>query len=367
VSADRSRVTEARTLLADLVDIPSPSGSEGRIVDRIEELCAGWSLPVMRIRSETGRDSLVVGAPEEPALAFVAHVDTISPPWPARAVVDGDIVRGLGSADDKGGVVACLLAARDLVTAGEDLERLGVAFAFPVDEERGGSGSRTVALELAPVRAIALEATGLRTGVAETGDIDAWVHVAGRSAHGALTDVGENAIHAAVRLISALPSLGLDRHSHPLLGDSQAEVGAIRGGTDFNTVPDSCSFQLQTRIVPGQDGDATLAALERLAADHGATVEVVEMTEPFEADPDSPMVAALAELTAEVTGERREKIGVPAWTDAHNMVDFAGAEAVVYGPGDFSVAHLPAEHINVNEVVACANVFARLARRAASW
>ena len=58
------------------------------------------------------------------------------------------------------------------------------------------------------------------------------------------------------------------------------------------------------------------------------------MTEPFEAAADSPLVAALAELTVEVTGERREEIGVPAWTDAHNMVDFAGAEAVVYGPGD---------------------------------
>jgi acetylornithine deacetylase/succinyl-diaminopimelate desuccinylase-like protein len=49
------------------------------------------------------------------------------------------------------------------------------------------------------------------------------------------------------------------------------------------------------------------------------------------------------------------------------MVDFAGAEAVVYGPGDFSVAHLPEEHVDVREVVACAEVFARVARRAVSW
>ncbi len=78
-------------------------------------------------------------------------------------------------------------------------------------------------------------------------------------------------------------------------------------------------------------------------------------------------MASLSELTAEVTGGEREPIGVPAWTDAHNMVDFAGAEAVVYGPGDFSVAHLPEEHIDVNEVVECAEIFTRLARRAAGW
>ena len=174
----------------------------------------------------------------------------------------------------------------------------------------------------------------------------------GRSAHGALTDEGENAIHAAVEMIAALPRLGLDAHTHPLLGQSTAEVGAIRGGTEFNTVPDLCSFQLQTTIVPGQDGDATLASLEALAAEFGAGVEVVEMTEPFETPADSPLVVALAEATAAVAGEARDPIGVPAWTDAHNMVDFAGAEAVVYGPGDFATAHLPSEHIDVNEVVA---------------
>jgi acetylornithine deacetylase/succinyl-diaminopimelate desuccinylase-like protein len=367
MSADAAGVGEARDLLAELVDIPSPSGSEGRIVDRIESLCAEWALPVARIRSELGRDSLVVGAADRPALAFVAHVDTIAPPWPARAVVDGDIVRGLGSADDKGGVVACLLAARVLVAAGEDLDRLGVAFTFPVDEERGGSGSRTMALALRPRRAIALEATGLRIGLAETGDIDAWIHVSGRAAHGALTEEGENAIHAAVGMIAALPRLGLDAHTHPLLGASQAEVGAIRGGTEFNTVPDRCSFQLQTRIVPGQDGDVTLSGLEALAAEHGGHVEVVEMTAPFETPTDSPLVVALADATALVAGPGREPIGVPAWTDAHNMVDFGGAEAVVYGPGDFSVAHLPEEHIDVNEIVACAEVFARVAPQALSW
>ena len=224
-----------------------------------------------------------------------------------------------------------------------------------------------MALEPRPCARSRSRRRGCGWGPSECGDIDVWVHAHGRSAHGALTDLGENAIHSAVELISALPRLGLERHEHPLLGASQAEVGAIRGGTDFNTVPDRCSFQLQIRVVPGQDGDATLVALEALAAEHGATVEVVEMTEPFEAPADSPMVAALEQLTAEVAGEPREAIGVPAWTDAHNMVDFAGAEAVVYGPGDFAVAHLPEEHIDVNEVVQCAHVFIRLARVAAGW
>jgi acetylornithine deacetylase/succinyl-diaminopimelate desuccinylase-like protein len=358
----REAVERARDLLAELVDIASPSGSEGAIVDRVERFCTQAEVPSHRVASETGRDSLVVGA-LEPELVIAAHVDTISPTWPARAAVDGDVVRGLGAVDDKGGVVACVTAAEALAGAGEDLEGLGVAFAFPVDEERGGSGSRTLALALRPAYAIALEATGLRPGIRESGDLDAWVHVEGRSAHGALADIGDNAIHSAVRLIAALPELELGRFTDELIGSSQAEVGAIRGGTDFNTIPDLCSFQLQVRIVPGQDGRETLAAVERLAASHGGRVELVESTDPFVTDRESPVVTELVAATGAATGSDPEPLGVPAWTDAHNFVDFAGSEAVVYGPGDFATAHTPDEYVDVNDVVRCAEVFAALARR----
>ena len=51
----------------------------------------------------------------------------------------------------------------------------------------------------------------------------------------------------------------------------------------------------------------------------------------------------------------------------YEAFDFGGAEAVVYGPGDFSVAHLPSEHIDAGEVLQCAEVFKRLAREAAGW
>ena len=51
---------------------------------------------------------------------------------------------------------------------------------------------------------------------------------------------------------------------------------------------------------------------------------------------------------------------MPAWTDAHNFVDFGGSEAIVFGPGGFDTAHTPAEQIDVTEIVKCSRVFARL-------
>lgn len=358
--SDRAQLDEARSLLAELVEIPSPSGAEGPIVERIEELCEGWGLAPERIGSETGRDSLLVGA-SKPELLIAAHVDTIDAPWGAAARIEGDVVHGLGALDDKGGVVACLLAAREL--GDPELDRLGVGFAFPVDEERQGGGSRALALALRPRYAIALEATGLATGIHESGDVEAIVHLHGRAAHGALGELGENAIDRALTFAAALDELGLAAHSDPLLGSSRYEINSIAAGSDHNAIPDRCSVGITVKVVPGQSAGAVAADLDRLAAAHGGHAELVEVTEPFTAAADSPLVAGLDRACRESLGRGSEPIGVPAWTDAHNFVTFGGAEAVVFGPGDFATAHTPDEHIDVGEITACSAVFTVLARR----
>jgi acetylornithine deacetylase len=355
-----ARIGEARTLLAELVDIPSPSGAEGRIVDRLEELCAGSGLRAARIGSESGRDSLRVGA-AAPELVIAAHVDTIDAPWGAAARVEGDVVHGLGALDDKGGVVACLLAARELGDA--ELDRAGVAFAFPVDEERDGAGSRALALALRPRYAIALEATGLATGIGEVGDVEAIVHLHGRAAHGSAGGLGDNAIDHAMAFVAALDELGLGEHEDPLLGPSRHEITAITGGASHNVIPDRCSVRVEIKAIPGQSPRAIVADLDRLATAHGGLVELVEVTEPFTTPADSPLVTGLDRACRSAVGRDPERIGVPAWTDAHNFVVFADAEAVVFGPGDFATAHTPEEHIDAAEVVRCSSVFTELARR----
>jgi acetylornithine deacetylase/succinyl-diaminopimelate desuccinylase-like protein len=49
-----------------------------------------------------------------------------------------------------------------------------------------------------------------------------------------------------------------------------------------------------------------------------------------------------------------------AWTDAHNFVDVAGSQAVVFGPGHLRDAHRPDEHVSVSDVLTCASVLAEL-------
>ncbi len=53
-------------------------------------------------------------------------------------------------------------------------------------------------------------------------------------------------------------------------------------------------------------------------------------------------------------------VGIAAWTDAHNFVA-AGAQAVVFGPGSLiGSAHQPDEHVEIDEVVAAAQILSDL-------
>jgi acetylornithine deacetylase/succinyl-diaminopimelate desuccinylase-like protein len=89
--------------------------------------------------------------------------------------------------------------------------------------------------------------------------------------------------------------------------------------------------------------------------------------EPFETDPGGRLAAALVSAAELVDGEPPSTIGVPAWTDAHNFVDLAGSQAIVWGPGDFDLAHDPDEAVDVAEVVGAARIVSELLSRAEGW
>ncbi|MCB0868698.1 MAG: M20/M25/M40 family metallo-hydrolase, partial [Solirubrobacterales bacterium] len=175
--------------------------------------------------------------------------------------------------------------------------------------------------------------------------------------------LGENAAHAAANLVSSLGDLGLDTFSHPVLGKPLASVTGIETGDGMNVIPDTCTLRLRIRMVPGQDLGITISDVEAFAARFGGDVQMVEGTVPYELPEDSPLRLAVDSASQSVVGRRPETIGVPAWTDAHNFVDFGGSEAMVFGPGSIESAHTPAEHIELDQVVQCAKIFMQLLGR----
>ena len=205
------------------------------------------------------------------------------------------------------------------------------------------------------------EGTELELGLAEAGFVEVWLHVRGRSVHGALREEGDNAIEKAARLVSAFHEHPDSSHEHPTLGRDIPMAQEIRGGASLNVVPDACDVHLDWRVVPeGPTAAEMLADTRELAAQSDAEVEIVEISEPFEMPADSPLARALGKAVERVRGRAPGTIGVIAWTDAHNFVELGGSTAVVFGPGHLRGAHRPDEHVDLRDVVTCARIFAEL-------
>jgi acetylornithine deacetylase/succinyl-diaminopimelate desuccinylase-like protein len=355
--------------LQDLVAISSPSGHEHDAVEHVAARCADWDLPVRRLPVDGAADDLVIGWAERPALLLTAHLDTVVPTWEWAAGRDGDVLRGLGAGDCKGSVIAFLLGLLLAREAGADLTSMPVALGLCVDEELLGRGSITMARALRPPYVVAGEPSRLDIGVAEAGFVDVRCSVHGRPAHGSFPELGDNAIEKAARLVLAMHDEAFARVEHPLVGRNVPGALTFEAGGDLHVIPDLATVRIEIRVVPGGPSAAEIEArLREVAAAHDADVALVEESvEPFETDLHGPLLAALEDAAREVRGVPGERIGVPAWTDAHNFVDLADSQAVVWGPGDFALAHDRDEAIDLHEVVQAARVIERLLLDAPRW
>jgi len=353
----------ARRELVDLVSITSFSDQEHEAVDHLVGRCGELGLPVHRQPVEGAADNLLIGWSERPELLLTAHVDTIRPTWEWNGTVEvrDDLVLGLGAQDDKGCVVAALLALLMAREAGVPIESLPVAVGLCVDEEKGGKGSLVMAKELAPPFVVGLEGTELGLGLAEGGFVEVWLHVKGRAVHGALRELGDNAIEKALRLVAEIQEHPGSAHEHPLLGRNIPMVWEIRGGQSLNVVPDACSVHIDWRVTPGGPSAAELFDwLTGAAAPADAEVETIEIVEPFEVSSGATLPRALARSVERTTGTPPAPAGMIAWTDAHHFVDFGGSQAVVFGPGHLRNAHRSDESVSLTDVVTCARVLADL-------
>ena len=105
--------------------------------------------------------------------------------------------------------------------------------------------------------------------VAHKGVVWADAVARGKTAHGSMPHLGENAIYKLARAVARLEDFALEADEHPLLGLPTVSLGTFSGGININSVPDYATAGIDVRTVPGMDGDAVLAALARAARRRG--------------------------------------------------------------------------------------------------
>jgi succinyl-diaminopimelate desuccinylase len=185
----------------------------------------------------------------------------------------------------------------------------------------------------------------------------------GRTAHGSMPHLGENAVYKLAHAITRLEGARFDVPAHDLLGEPTLNVGTISGGININSVPDRAVAGLDVRTVPGLGAGAVRDHLAALAGDE-VRIETRLALDPVDTDPADTWVREVFGVMASVIGAEPEPRGVAYFTDAAALVPAYGRPpAIVCGPGDADQAHRTDESCSVAALEAGAEGMFEIARR----
>lgn len=329
----REILTSAESRLRELCAISSPSGNAAGI--RRVAATLEMSLTRHGLRVEIGDEPdangelqpvLIARGPSsgKPHLLLLGHMDTVLPA--VEPSLEGRRLFATGALDMKGGL-AMLLGALDLLAVRGDSIPPDILVVLVPDEEseslisgqaahRWSEGARAV-LVLEPGQATARGETLVagRRGMTE------WtLDVRGRAAHSGLAYwTGRSALAAAAAWCARAQAL-----SAPGSGPTVNVGRMVGGGSDFvdnlaehhsmlgssrqlNVVSDRAIAEGEIRFLTAREGEETMAALERLAAEIGAahetTVTLSRGMHVAPVDPKGPG-APLIRRTVEMAARR---------------------------------------------------------------
>jgi acetylornithine deacetylase len=292
-------------------------------------------------------------------------------PEPFSGEVRDGRMYGRGTYDMKGGLAACIAAARAIAASGTplagDLHVLGVA-----DEEVASLGLLDVLKTFRPDAAIVTEPTELDLSLAHKGFLWIEVETEGRAAHGSRFDLGIDANLRMGRFLAKLDGLERElreRPGHPLVGPPSLHAGTLHGGTAPSIYAASCRLEIERRTVPGETEAGCLAELQALADELAAADPTFRarirptLTRPaFEVAADAPIVQTVTTAATHVLGKAPAALGHTFWMDASLLAE-AGVETVVLGAHGTG-AHADEEWVDLGSVVQLSEI---LARTAAAW
>jgi len=297
-----------------------------------------------------------------PTIALNAHGDVVPPgsgwnhdPYGAEVVETADARRmyGRGAAVSKSDFASyawALLALRNAAKEGAVLAGT-VELHFTYDEEIGGTVGPQWILEQGLSTPDYVICAGFSHAVitAHNGCLHIEATVTGKIGHAAEPERAVDALEATATVLAALyksrAALANICTDVPGIVSPTLVIGTIEGGINTNVVPDSVSFRIDRRILPGESVDAVEKGLTDLIQSAAATfpgasasVERVMAALPLVPQAGWEKIAdAIRRAAADLTGDNIPYVGAKLFTDARLYAE-KGIPVVLYGAGPRTLA-----------------------------
>jgi len=369
--------------LRDMVAIPSESGHEEKVAQRIkrEMELVGFD----RVEIDPMGNILGTIGHGKHLIAMDAHIDTVGvgnrENWkhdPFTGYEDDEIVFGRGTSDQEGGMAAMVYAGKIIKDLGLDGDYTLLITGTVQEEDCDGLCWQYIIEEgrIRPEFVVSTEPTSLGIYRGQRGRMEILVSVDGVSAHGSAPERGDNAIFKMAPILMELQELHLRLKDDPFLGKGSLTVSEI-----FYTSPsrcavaDGCSVSVDRRLTRGETWENALEEIRQLPSvkKAGGTVSMYDYNRPsytglvyptecyfpsWVLDEDHAVCQTLAEAFTSLFN--RVPV-VDKWTFSTNGVAIMGRYGIPcigFGPGHEDQAHAPNEITWKDELVKAASMYA---------
>ena len=269
--------------LRDLVSIPSPSGGERLVCERVTRELEALGFEEVHTDGMGNVLGRIGAGPR--VLAFDAHVDTVGitdpTAWrfdPFRGAIQDGVLYGRGASDQKGGLAAMVHGLSLLRRVGVPEELTVWLTATVLGEACVGLSWQYLVREhgLRPEAVVIAMPSHLGICRGQRGRVELEIETRGVSTHASHPERGENAVYAMAPIVQAVARLHRQLDSeHPLLGRGSVAVTSISSESpSLTALPDRCLVHVDRRITVGETREFVLEQLSGLPEVAAARAEV---------------------------------------------------------------------------------------------
>lgn len=367
--------------LRDLVAIPSLSGQEKKVAERIKQemkkvgFDKAWLDKQGNVIGQIGKGKT--------KLLLDAHIDTVGvanrAAWkfdPFKGKVEKGMVYGLGASDNKGAIASMVYAGKLVKQLGLTNEITLYVVGSVQEEDCDGLCYQYILGKsgLKPDYIVLGEATNLDIYRGHRGRMEIQVTTKGASCHGSAPERGVNAIYKMTPIIQGIEKLNQKLKTDKFLGKGTIVVTKIECKTgSINTVPNQCTIYLDRRLTKGETKQSAVKEIKSVIKNIDAEVTVLKYAVPsytgyvlptekyfptWVLEEKHPLVQAGVQASNLIRGNRPQ---ISKWIFSTNGVATMGmfnVPTIGFGPGNEVDAHTSTDHISIEHLKKAAMVYA---------
>jgi acetylornithine deacetylase len=309
-------------LFEDILGFDSTSGKERPLAEFLSRRLKAPKVETFETGDGTLNLLLSWGVPR---VVYCTHMDTV-PPYIAPEIGES-VIRGRGSCDAKGQIIAMYTACCELASAGFE----GFGLLLLSGEETGSWGAKAFAK--LPFRADLLiigEPTENRMVSASKGTKAYEVVFRGEPFHSGYPQFGRSAVEMFVDFVNGLRAKKFPADN--VLGETTCNIGRLASDNPQNILSPELSCRVYWRTTFASDGPVHEYMMREIAGKDGVDVKFIGGDIPasytmFEGFPSGPVAFG---------------------SDAPHLSNFR--RKIICGPGSIRFAHRDDEHVTVAEL-----------------